>query len=641
MGDLDLTSTKGVLKKGSNSNSAENLNSDLSTLKLPKAEFKANKKDEISKTLLKSDDIENDTLVIDNVKYTKLEVVKRAKELGYEIKINDKIELSDFPNFKSGIPELSYIIGTPANLRCDVKERLISPFEIKKEYKEDGLVEIKVYDHLCEPAKEIYTGKAKDDKTIYTPDSIIPSEAKVNMYDLFKDKIIPAVTKQMEVYNKELSEIKENSELIKKCSFGFELKEKDVNSKTALDRKVLDKIITVGFTIQPHGDFDPKHVVINSQMLKDKSILIDGFIERIDIKLKPDLKSGALSRFRPGNIKLSNYEEDVPKEEDFVDSNGNTIHILKGDYKYVISIQPQIKNLLQNTDDNLTIPFKLDLTKVDLGMWNDLIETPKLSVRQTNLGTKIHSRDHDQLISKFGADKINQIEAGAMAACQAFGIKGQLKDIVFIDANHRNAYYLKNNKESILILDEILSESSENLFRIGFHEVAHLLDDLGSTQMSDGQTRNVWQDINIKNHTGNLYRTEIKNSSKKNDFFSELNESKFFKDGTGGHSGDNQSELFATMLVSLTNPSWHSKMLSSSSEFKNNYKKVLESVEQDIKNSNIISPNSPIMGEIRTRKEELVKMITPTNTISDSAKDLFKNLNDLKLPKFGSSKSEP
>ncbi len=89
-----------------------------------------------------------------------------------------------------------------------------------------------------------------------------------------------------------------------------------------------------------------------------------------------------------------------------------------------------------------------------------------------------------------------------------------------------------------------LSVEGPILQDIGFHEVSHLVDNLGDKAISSGSITKFWEG-------------KISNSG----FFTQLNESNFFEDRNfGGHSRDNPQELFASFVVSLRHPNWEDRI---------------------------------------------------------------------------------
>ena len=595
-------------------------NNSLANLSLPKApNLKKENDNQKNNPKFQEDKDDPSSFKVDGKTFSKHEALIHLKKLGYQLNFeNPTSEL--LIGYKTNyLEKLNTLIslGVPSSLNPENKDFKITLGEYKITQKDNGDKVLSLYDNLKNPPTLVASIEINEKLPLNKQNiSFILSKNATKLENDLGIKVAvealkPQYEKLCEDYKKEFDKISIEPEIINKTYSGIKLIAAE--EKQSINDNLINSIVNIKLTINPEGDYSTRVITFNSEnfdLIKNKAIKIDGEIQHLSIKLKPNriLESIKYDERKSTITSLGEEfkfleSEFVKKSKEVTDKYGNKLYLKAKNGEYDLDIELKSSHIASK---NKYEEVNIDLSEFGIEDFPKALSIRSLNEVKLNTDVKVLSSKVDSLNQK-QKENISAFLSGAHSVLSFFGKEGLVKNVVVIDTISENAFIKPIDKDTIYIHDEILKISPENLMRIGIHEATHLVDHIDDKAISNGMTTKFYNSLFSLNL--GIANNEESEYSKSKNFFNNLNESSFFETGVGGHSQDNPKELFASFITSLTNPSWRGKMLAESLDFDKKYLHLLNAVETDLKNSNSISKDAPIFNELDERKKILEGII--------------------------------
>ncbi len=618
---------------------AQSTSLDTDSLALPKASFTGTSTKEVHTA---EERTEAPSLKYDGEDLSFEESAARLRGLGYSVNIKADTFVSDIEDPLSEIGDQHHrarelrtatmCLGVPAELRTDIETVSLTPFELRTTPLADGTVSVELLDHLS-PEREVLLQKTlslpsrTEDATSLMLSGQVrsflgmdhePESAELTQQGEVRtellDEVASIVAERAKIHNQALAAIPPQEGSATQTVKGISILEQTDEALASDLQQRLKNVANLSLVVRPHGDYSERMVVLTPEQLEGKTLLIDGKIDLLKITLcstepeKSILSGVIITDIGPDRSPLPTIE----KSED---KYGNTILTSNIGGKESVSVIVAGQYAERSQGEELSRPIAIDVATKDIGDISGLFRRTRLESFTTDAGITIYSRDLEDIQSRFEPEKIEAFQSGALRAQALFGMEGMVRGIEIIDSNQANAFYSSVNPNTVVILDDILQQSTEELERVGFHEATHLFDDqlreasqteVGPFLSSDGEVAEIWREkiLAIGAVEASIgYRGDTRET-----FFSQLNESVFFDRAFGGHSQDSPAELFASFVVSTTHPHWRGKVQSLDASFRTDYANVLQAVQSSLDSSTILPTDAPIRDLLKYRSEQLTKM---------------------------------
>lgn len=350
-----------------------------------------------------------------------------------------------------------------------------------------------------------------------------------------------------------------------------------------------------------------------------RPVFIHGFLNAIVVSIKEGERRLALGRSNEELLKKL-ARGDLPDLQFFFDRYRNVIvpigrtdersgQRVIGDFLIIPSQE------FARTEDDLkkSHGISVDLTQFGLGEYRMIAASsaiPPMKVQVAGSPYRFYSTLFRADQPK--ADGLVERISGAMNGVErAFGIPSgaSLKNCVFVPSAHKNAHFSLANPGSIFIWDEFLTDLG--LGKLDFiiaHESFHAIDfEFGITK-SESLAR--------------LFPSP--------EFCAFIDEKNFLSAGIGGHSGENEKELFATLMNTIYSASWEDwlkKMEDAPYAILHEYEKALVALKSALVEKVPKIENAPIFAELERRLAKTRELYsrTPTELLKKAGMQIIHN----------------